>query len=62
MRFSEEIIAPITGTISALDELPVEIYKSSPDDVSDLKKYRNSKKIFAVLVQAAVTVNYKFLF
>lgn len=62
LRFSEKRRSPIKGIIAALDGVAVAIEKPSRTDVSDPKKYRNRKNFFAILVQAAVTADYKFVF
>ena len=53
---------PIHGIIAALDGLAVAIEKPKSAEVSDPKKYRNRKNFLAVVVQAAVTADYKFVF
>lgn len=62
LRFISKRRSPITGIIAALDGVAVAIEKPSTRDVSDPKKYRNRKNFFAILVQAAVTADYKFVF
>lgn len=61
-RFACKRRSPILGVIAALDGIAIKIQKPSQREVSDPRKYRNRKNFFAVLVQAAVSADYRFTF
>lgn len=62
VRFSEKRRSPISGMLAALDGVAIDIEKQFCNDVSGPKKYRNRETFFAIVVQKAVTADYKFIF
>ena len=61
-KFCNSRNTPFYGAICALDGCAVEIREPSVTEVSDPRKYRNRKGFFALVLQAAVTSEYRFVF
>lgn len=61
-KFRKMRRSPLNGIVAALDGIAVAIVKPRSDHIEDPRKYYNRKGFFAIVVQAAVSADYKFLF
>lgn len=62
LKFKSNRRSPITGIIGAIDGIAIEIEKPTLNCVPDPRKYMNRKGFFAIVGQALVNSEYKFLF